>query len=280
MKKQLAVTLGLIVAGAIGVYAFQSTPTVTLVPATPSTISVDSTTTITITAQITDARVITTGVNLLQVDPNTGAQTTVGLLASQGGGVFSIEIQPTTTVPELFTYEVSAAFRGLLKRSLSLPITVVVVPAGVVVPPDPGPAGTQTLAGIDSDKDGVRDDVQRWIAVTFSGSAKLRAGATQFAQSLQLLITGPTNSQTVLSNAQNEIKAAECLNYIDFSLHGGIVPSSQSTYNKVLAEQLNTSARAQAYYAADQQLSGSFFGGPPAGQYSSQCNFNPATLPN
>ncbi|MDX8380534.1 MAG: hypothetical protein R8M14_00305 [Ghiorsea sp.] len=37
-------------------------------------------------------------------------------------------------------------------------------PSGL--PPDPGAAGRGTLAGIDSDNDGVRDDVQRWIALT------------------------------------------------------------------------------------------------------------------
>jgi hypothetical protein len=32
------------------------------------------------------------------------------------------------------------------------------------LPPDPGQAGKLTIDGIDVDKDGVRDDVQRWIA--------------------------------------------------------------------------------------------------------------------
>ncbi|TJZ65219.1 carbohydrate-binding protein [Chitiniphilus eburneus] len=35
---------------------------------------------------------------------------------------------------------------------------------GIKVPPDPGSAGRKTLAGIDADQDGVRDDVQRFLA--------------------------------------------------------------------------------------------------------------------
>ncbi|TJZ66378.1 carbohydrate-binding protein [Chitiniphilus eburneus] len=35
---------------------------------------------------------------------------------------------------------------------------------GIKVPPDPGAAGRKTLAGIDADQDGVRDDVQRFLA--------------------------------------------------------------------------------------------------------------------
>jgi hypothetical protein len=266
--------------GAAGLYAFQQPPSVTITPAQPSTIYVNSTTTVTITADITDSRVIATGVNLINVNPNTGAQSVAGTLVSQGSGVFSVVIQPDTSVPQIFSYEVSAAFRGLLKRSISLPIAVAVAPIGVILPPDPGPAGLATLAGVDTTGTGIRDDMTRWIAVTFYNSAKTRAAATQFAQALQTLITGATDTQTVLNNVAPEIQAQECLDYIDFSLKGGVVPQTQASYAKVLAAQLNTYARAQVYYADDQQLSGQFFGGPPGGNFSAQCNFNVSALPN
>ena len=38
------------------------------------------------------------------------------------------------------------------------------------LPPDPGPEGKLTIDGIDSDKDGMRDDVQRWIATEWGHS--------------------------------------------------------------------------------------------------------------
>ena len=38
------------------------------------------------------------------------------------------------------------------------------------LPPDPGPAGKLTLDGVDADKDGMRDDVQRWIATEWGHS--------------------------------------------------------------------------------------------------------------
>ena len=47
------------------------------------------------------------------------------------------------------------------------------------LPPDPGAAGKATLAGIDAGGDGVRDDVQRWIALTYPNSQKTRAVLTQ-----------------------------------------------------------------------------------------------------
>jgi hypothetical protein len=50
-----------------------------------------------------------------------------------------------------------------------LPVKIVIYDKPV--PPDPGEAGKQTLEGIDSDNDGVHDDVQRWIVLTYLGCA-------------------------------------------------------------------------------------------------------------
>jgi len=53
------------------------------------------------------------------------------------------------------------------------------------LPPDPGAAGKLTLSGIDSDNDGVRDDVQRWIVMTYPNSQKTRAALTQRTKVMQ-----------------------------------------------------------------------------------------------
>ena len=44
------------------------------------------------------------------------------------------------------------------------------------LPPDPGEAGRRTLAGIDSDRDGIRDDLQRYVALTYGDYAGLDTG--------------------------------------------------------------------------------------------------------
>jgi len=46
--------------------------------------------------------------------------------------------------------------------------------SGLALPPDPGKAGKETLLGIDADKDGVRDDIQRYIYFTYPDDKKLR----------------------------------------------------------------------------------------------------------
>jgi len=41
------------------------------------------------------------------------------------------------------------------------------------LPPDPGSAGRATLEGIDSDGDGVRDDIQRFIELNYPDRNRL-----------------------------------------------------------------------------------------------------------
>ena len=50
------------------------------------------------------------------------------------------------------------------------------------LPPDPGEAGKATIDGIDADKDGMRDDVQRWIAIEWGHSAIAVKQLTALAQ--------------------------------------------------------------------------------------------------
>jgi head-tail adaptor len=54
--------------------------------------------------------------------------------------------------------------------------------------PDPGEEGKKTLLGIDSDKDGVRDDVQIWINQQYSKSSNINNALRQQAKYDQLKI--------------------------------------------------------------------------------------------
>jgi len=84
------------------------------------------------------------------------------------------------------------------------------------LPPDPGEAGKATLAGIDSDGDGVRDDVQRWIATTYPNSEKIRAALRQLAQDYQRFILGNGDAATIYNAANLMNNTNNCLSYIDF----------------------------------------------------------------
>lgn len=64
---------------------------------------------------------------------------------------------------------------------------------GIVVPPAPDPIANQaTVAGIDSNADGVRDDVERFIATEFGAVPAEHAEAITYARTQQAAITVTT----------------------------------------------------------------------------------------
>jgi len=74
-----------------------------------------------------------------------------------------------------------------------LPIMLVITEQGNnELPPDPGEAGMQTLLGIDSDSDGVRDDIQRYIYFAYPDNEKVRVALTQIAIEYQGLLSQVT----------------------------------------------------------------------------------------
>jgi len=81
------------------------------------------------------------------------------------------------------------------------------------LPPDPGEAGKATLEGIDSDGDGVRDDVQRWIVLENDNDLNLQNALKQNAKTMSLLLINSDDKEKSLLNMQNEIDDFECLHY-------------------------------------------------------------------
>ncbi len=59
------------------------------------------------------------------------------------------------------------------------------------LPPEPGADGHTTLQGIDSDGDGLRDDIQRLIAITFSGDEDTIEMYRQLAKHKIYMIDAP-----------------------------------------------------------------------------------------
>ena len=79
---------------------------------------------------------------------------------------------------------------------------------GIAVPPEPPTAvNNSTLAGVDSNNNGVRDDVERVIAKQFGGTTDYTY-AMSYAKAYQEMITIPTPTQR--STAIAEISKQDC----------------------------------------------------------------------
>ena len=84
---------------------------------------------------------------------------------------------------------------------------------GKSLPPDPGAEADKTVAGIDANKNGIRDDVELAIFKEYPDSAKTRAVLLQYALALQMEMTLPIlNKETVTASIEdNESRAEMCL---------------------------------------------------------------------
>jgi hypothetical protein len=131
------------------------------------------------------------------------------------------------------------------------PTIPVVLPEPAVLPPDPGDAGKTTLEGIDSDKDGVRDDVQRYIALTYPApeDKPLRAALREYAAFQQPFLMETDDKFKTIANAENRAKQIDCVLYLR-------PDDGQAGLVNLRAEYLNTESRTRTYLNADGQLGG------------------------
>jgi len=146
----------------------------------------------------------------------------------------------------------SRLLRKLDRYTLSDVFYVTVDP--FALPPDPGEAGKQTLEGIDSDSDGVRDDVQRYIGLTYPNSPRKRAALLQLATVQQQFIINSGGDVTALKTLDtNRDGAGDCLEYV----FGASNAASQASILK--SRLLNTIARVRAFSASDRALGGGIY---------------------
>lgn len=121
------------------------------------------------------------------------------------------------------------------------------------LPPDPGEEGLLTIEGIDSDSDGVRDDVQISIAKHYPDNAKAKQALMQLAKGLQEgFISFDQNNTQGLNNAVLKIvSAAKCISF------ESTTPDVDIAYVESLM--MNTNARGNAFLEVSFAASGKFF---------------------
>ena len=122
------------------------------------------------------------------------------------------------------------------------------------LPPDPGEPGRQTLNGIDSDTDGVRDDVQRYIALTYD-DAPTRQALTQVSRSMLDGIRLADNEAASLDNLTAMTRGIECT----FAVRAETAPDVLDGLRDAV---VNTRERVEAYIALDARAGGGTFVAP------------------
>jgi len=250
-----------------------SSSAVTIKQPQPEVLVLNTATPVKIAAVIT-GDVIPGGANLIRLGAN-GQSTVLGQLtpdpsvSPNGYSITQTFREPVTGTIQL---QLSVAIRGTIRRVMSQPFLLAVSTQSITLPPDPGEAGKATLEGIDSNGDGVRDDVERYIVFTVPESEKHREALKQQAIAIQRsLLIGPTGTQQqAIDAAISQGRAIECLHYLRVL--------EQNRWKEVLALMLNTKLRIEANDAHGARINGQVFG--LLDDERATCAFNPDLLPN
>ncbi len=127
-------------------------------------------------------------------------------------------------------------------------------PVTTDLPPDPGDAGKVTLQGIDSDSDGIRDDVQISIVERYPNDEEKQAALNQEAKALQEAVVAgnSADTNTIIQAAKSVINSVDCMHVIMED------PWSEISFLEDIV--INTSERSEAYIMFNEALSGQFFG--------------------
>jgi len=117
------------------------------------------------------------------------------------------------------------------------------------LPPDPGSEGKKTIQGIDSDHDGIRDDVQRWIHAFLPNDKNKQMALRQSARYLQYALSDDYSLE--VRKQGNEIldRSIQCTRKVfNDEIHGYM----EDMY--LQAKVLNTFARVSRYWSNDEKV--------------------------
>lgn len=158
------------------------------------------------------------------------------------------------------------------------------VPAALKdVPPDPGPEGASTPAGVDRNNNGVRDDIERWIAASYPESATLRAGLMQYARSQQTYSARRMNSPAeALAVSARTSRAIACM---VLTLGQGEAADAEASRRFRAMQQLDlqfldTPERLKLFIENEKLLAGQVLESPEGSDPTKYCDFDASKLPD
>ena len=125
----------------------------------------------------------------------------------------------------------------------SAPVTAVEKINGIVVPPDPGATKDDTVAGIDTDNNGIRDEIDRWIATQYGSTPGTAEAIGMLAKVGQkLMLSSPKTKTEALNIAYESIDTGGCVG--DKLMKDNI--NAGSVFNELMLRTYNTKARINA----------------------------------
>lgn len=134
------------------------------------------------------------------------------------------------------------------------------------VPSDPGPAGQTTLRGIDSDGDGIRDDLQRFIRFSYGGSPDTEAALRQLAGTLQRSVLDARSTTASRDHAAQLVRDFQCLSFVRPG-------DGEKAGSELVSKLVNTGQRLAEYLRFNDQLGGQTYALSPRSEGGAGCTF-------
>jgi hypothetical protein len=117
------------------------------------------------------------------------------------------------------------------------------------------------LKGVDANNNGIRDDIDRLIALRYSITPEMKKASEQNSRSLQQIMDATTKSQAILAGNENS-RAASCF-YKNFPKTTSVEKKFRIKAGKEIeALTANTRERFEAYMKANSLMGGTVFKQP------------------
>ncbi len=145
-----------------------------------------------------------------------------------------------------------------------------VVDSSLQVPvPDPK-KNVATIAGVDSDNDGIRDDIQRWINEEFNSQPKVKMAMRQIAMGRQLDLLSVASKELSIVSSRKVLDNNHCI----YSIMNPDV--GHKLIKDLDSRLLNTKDRLEADIKANANFSGQAYELPGETEDGkARCSFNP-----
>ncbi len=149
------------------------------------------------------------------------------------------------------------------------------------LPPEPDPKiNNSTLLGIDSNNNGVRDDVERWIYKTYKDKHPIHIDiAMQAGRAYKQVLETPERAKEIMEFVEAplycELYYRSCVDYVNIN-EKRILDENEEINNKYFRKKIyfNTKERMDAYIQYDTLLSGDSYTLLRCGQRKQLCDFN------
>lgn len=165
--------------------------------------------------------------------------------------------------PMPLRHHVSSAMPMMRLVMLTLPLLALLSACGGSDSTNPTDPSIATVAGVDADADGVRDDVETYIDQT-AADVPTRNALRQFARAAQASMLDASNASLSATHATERFRAIECLM--------ARRPADYPTlFTDLRARILNTALRTTAYLQADGQVAALVPSLQPADQWAAAC---------